>query len=185
MEPPITLHRKYRHRQLTLPPDRANVNEGRRGVLPRRPSSCWGRAFARNERARYGRLQAALPWRQYESHVLRLVSGWENTEQLAEQHLPKDPDFRGVFLILVSREPGPVWEVVTFFLRRDRSAVPPAVAVCPLLLLPSDRPGLGARCHWRVQSSTLSRAHSPQRSRMGRAAGRPLWPHASKTRQLL
>lgn len=38
----------------------------------------------------------------------------EKKHKLADQYLPKDPHFRGVFLILVSREPGPVWEVGTF-----------------------------------------------------------------------
>lgn len=35
----------------------------------------------------------------------------ERKHELAEQYLPKDPNFMGVFLILVSRAPAPVWEV--------------------------------------------------------------------------
>jgi len=35
----------------------------------------------------------------------------ERKHELAEQHLPTDPDFVGVFLILVSRAPAPVWDV--------------------------------------------------------------------------
>jgi len=35
----------------------------------------------------------------------------ERKHELAEQHLPKDPNFVGVFLILVSRAPAPVWDV--------------------------------------------------------------------------
>ena len=29
---------------------------------------------------------------------------------LAEQYLPEDPDFHGIFLVLVGRAPAPVWE---------------------------------------------------------------------------
>jgi hypothetical protein len=35
----------------------------------------------------------------------------ERKHELAEQHLPPDPNFVGVFLILVNRAPAPVWEV--------------------------------------------------------------------------
>ncbi len=35
----------------------------------------------------------------------------ERKHELAEQRLPKDPHFVGVFLILVGRAPGPVWDV--------------------------------------------------------------------------
>jgi hypothetical protein len=35
----------------------------------------------------------------------------ERKHELAEQFLPQDPDFRGVFVILVGRAPAPVWEV--------------------------------------------------------------------------
>lgn len=33
--------------------------------------------------------------------------------ELAEQHRPADPDFTGLFLILVAKAPAPVWEVTT------------------------------------------------------------------------
>lgn len=36
----------------------------------------------------------------------------ERKHEMAEQYLPKDPDFVGVFLILVGRAPAPVWDVV-------------------------------------------------------------------------
>jgi hypothetical protein len=35
----------------------------------------------------------------------------ERKHEIAEQYLPKDPNFVGVFLILVGRAPGPVWDV--------------------------------------------------------------------------
>jgi len=35
----------------------------------------------------------------------------ERKHELAEQHIPKDPSFTGVFLILVNRAPSPVWDV--------------------------------------------------------------------------
>lgn len=35
----------------------------------------------------------------------------ERKHELAEQHIPKDPGFTGVFLILVNRAPSPVWDV--------------------------------------------------------------------------
>jgi hypothetical protein len=35
----------------------------------------------------------------------------ERKHELAEQYLPRDPDFQGVFVILVGRAPAPVWEV--------------------------------------------------------------------------
>jgi len=35
----------------------------------------------------------------------------QRKHEIAEQYLPKDPDFTGVFLILVGRAPAPVWEV--------------------------------------------------------------------------
>jgi len=35
----------------------------------------------------------------------------ERKHELAEQYLPQDPDFTGVFVILVGRAPAPVWEV--------------------------------------------------------------------------
>jgi len=36
----------------------------------------------------------------------------ERKHELAKQHLPQDPNFVGVFLILVGRAPAPVWDVV-------------------------------------------------------------------------
>jgi hypothetical protein len=36
----------------------------------------------------------------------------ERKHEMAEQYLPKDPSFVGVFLILVGRAPAPVWDVV-------------------------------------------------------------------------
>jgi hypothetical protein len=35
----------------------------------------------------------------------------ERKHEIAEKHLPADPDFTGLFLILVGRAPGPVWEL--------------------------------------------------------------------------
>lgn len=35
----------------------------------------------------------------------------ERKHELAEQHIPKDPRFTGVFLILVNRAPSPVWDI--------------------------------------------------------------------------
>lgn len=35
----------------------------------------------------------------------------ERKHEIAEKYLPADPDFKGLFLILVGRAPGPVWEV--------------------------------------------------------------------------
>jgi len=35
----------------------------------------------------------------------------ERKHELAEQYLPQDPDYRGLFLILVAKAPGLVWEV--------------------------------------------------------------------------
>lgn len=35
----------------------------------------------------------------------------ERKDEIAKQHLPEDPDFVGVFLILVGRAPAPVWDV--------------------------------------------------------------------------
>ena len=35
----------------------------------------------------------------------------ERKHELAEQYRPQDPDFTGVFVILVGRAPAPVWEV--------------------------------------------------------------------------
>jgi hypothetical protein len=35
----------------------------------------------------------------------------ERKHLLTEQHLPKDPDFEGIFLVLVGRAPAPVWQV--------------------------------------------------------------------------
>jgi hypothetical protein len=35
----------------------------------------------------------------------------QRKHEIAEQYLPKEPDFTGVFLILVGRAPAPVWEV--------------------------------------------------------------------------
>jgi len=35
----------------------------------------------------------------------------ERKHEIAEEHLPKDPSFIGVFLILVARAPAPVWDV--------------------------------------------------------------------------
>jgi len=36
----------------------------------------------------------------------------ERKSDLSQDYLPADPNFRGIFLVLVSRAPGPVWEVV-------------------------------------------------------------------------
>lgn len=35
----------------------------------------------------------------------------ERKHEIAEEHLPKEPNFTGVFLILVARAPAPVWDV--------------------------------------------------------------------------
>jgi hypothetical protein len=35
----------------------------------------------------------------------------ERKDEIAESYLPKDPNFTGMFLILVGRAPGPVWDV--------------------------------------------------------------------------
>jgi len=67
-----------------------------------------------------------------DTHLMRLagrfsrrVRGWakknnipvvygnagERKHRIAEQYLPEDPDFRGIFLVLIGRAPAPVWEV--------------------------------------------------------------------------
>lgn len=47
------------------------------------------------------------------AHQIRLIDCrvGERKHELAEQYLPADPNFKGVFLILVSRAMAPVWEV--------------------------------------------------------------------------
>ena len=35
----------------------------------------------------------------------------ERKDQLAEPYLPKDPQFRGLFLVITGKAPAPVWEV--------------------------------------------------------------------------
>lgn len=35
----------------------------------------------------------------------------ERKHDLAEQHIPEDPDYRGIFLVLIGRAPAPVWDV--------------------------------------------------------------------------
>lgn len=35
----------------------------------------------------------------------------ERKHELAEPHLPKDPKFRGLFLVITGKAPAPVWEV--------------------------------------------------------------------------
>lgn len=47
------------------------------------------------------------------AHNIRVIDCpvGERKHELAEQHLPTDPNFVGVFLILVSRAPAPVWDV--------------------------------------------------------------------------
>lgn len=48
-----------------------------------------------------------------EAHHIPLIDcpAGERKHEVAEQHLPTDPHFVGVFLILVSRAPAPVWDV--------------------------------------------------------------------------
>ena len=38
----------------------------------------------------------------------------ERKHLIAEQYLPKDPEFRGIFLVLVGRAPAPVWDIQRF-----------------------------------------------------------------------
>ena len=82
----------------------------------------WWRRFQRDEELTTKRLlrlaarfsRSARAWaREHAVPVIFCRKGVRKHE-LAEQYVPKDPHFRGVFLILVSREPGPVWEVGTF-----------------------------------------------------------------------
>ncbi len=42
---------------------------------------------------------------------LRDCKTGERKHKIAEEYLPKDPNFLGVFLILVGRAPAPVWDV--------------------------------------------------------------------------
>jgi hypothetical protein len=35
----------------------------------------------------------------------------QRKHELAEEHLPQDPQFRGLFLVLTGNAPAPVWEV--------------------------------------------------------------------------
>ncbi len=43
--------------------------------------------------------------------LIKTMSG-ERKHEIAEEHLPKDPDFRGLFLVLTGNAPAPVWEVI-------------------------------------------------------------------------
>ena len=48
-----------------------------------------------------------------EAHQIRVVdcAADERKHIVAEQYRPTDPDFVGVFVILVGRAPAPVWDV--------------------------------------------------------------------------
>lgn len=82
----------------------------------------WWRRFQRDEELTTKRLlrlaarfsRSARAWAREHGVPVIFCRKGEKKHKLADQHLPKDPHFRGVFLILVSREPGPVWEVGTF-----------------------------------------------------------------------
>ena len=53
-------------------------------------------------------------WAKKESiPVIDCVAG-ERKHNLAEEHLPTDPQRTGIFLVLVNRAPAPVWDVQTF-----------------------------------------------------------------------
>ncbi len=82
----------------------------------------WWRRFQRDDELTTKRLlrlaarfsRSARAWaREHAVPVIFCRKGVRKHE-LAEQYVPKDPHFRGVFLVLVSKEPGPVWEVGTF-----------------------------------------------------------------------
>ena len=82
----------------------------------------WWRRFQRDDELTTKRLlrlaarfsRSARAWaREHAVPVIFCRKGIRKHE-LAEQYLPKDPHFRGVFLLLVSKEPGPVWEVGAF-----------------------------------------------------------------------
>ena len=85
----------------------------------------WWRTFQRDDElttkhllrfaARFSR--SARAWaREHGIPVIFCRKGVQKVRmhKVAEAHLPKDPSFRGVFLVLVSREPGPVWQVGAF-----------------------------------------------------------------------
>ena len=53
--------------------------------------------------------------------MLRYCKAGERKHELAHQFLPTDPQFKGLFLILVSKAPAPVWEVLgKTFIRRKK-----------------------------------------------------------------
>jgi len=82
----------------------------------------WWRRFRRDEEltttqllrcaARFSR--SARAWARAHGVPVIFCGKGEKKHKIAERYLPQAPHFRGVFLILVSREPGPVWKVGTF-----------------------------------------------------------------------
>lgn len=82
----------------------------------------WWRRFQPDEELTTKRLlrlaarfsRSARAWAREHGVPVIFCGKGEKKHQIAERYLPQDPDYRGVFLVLVSREPGPVWEVGTF-----------------------------------------------------------------------
>ena len=61
---------------------------------------------------RFGRRLRA--WAQKRNIPVVFCAAGERKDHKAQEYLPKDPNFRGIFAVLISRAPAPVWEAVRF-----------------------------------------------------------------------
>src|SRR5437773_12306070 len=96
----------------------------------------------------------------------------EKKHLTAEEYLTEHKVGRGLFLVLVGRAPGPVWEVqktregkIGYIQRKE------PVAVCESLLFSYLGRGLGTRHDSHVWPSSLPSADPSQRSRICRLPG--------------
>ena len=109
----------------------------------------------------------------------------ERKHELAEPHLPTDPKFRGLFLVIAGNAPAPVWEVKRNCRRPDRRSTPSQeVAIRQALPLSPDGSGLGPRDHPHVRLSALRRPGDLEWPRVGRAPGPAPTPRGGQERQL-
>ena len=110
-------------------------------------------------------------WAKKQGIPLIHCAAGERKHERAEQYLPQDPDHHGLFLILVAKAPGLVWQVT-----HSNNGVHHLQRKTPWPYVNHyhfhvTEPDLGAPHYQAEWPSPLSAPGYAQRSRMGRAPG--------------
>jgi hypothetical protein len=116
--------------------------------------------------------------------IIEAGSG-ERKHELAEPKLPKDPTFRGLFLVITGNAPAPIWEVKHNTAADYRKPPPQELAVRQALLLSHHGWRMGSCDDPHVRLSPLRCAADLERPRVGRTRGPAQVLNRGQDRQLL